>query len=117
MSEETTPNNRSTYKGGYERLAQGMRASDSMAIFRRFATLSIENLLYLQADLVRLERDLRRSQEEDRTSKHNFRSRYSMDWELIYHSRKEAFGASPQQLETILEIRSRLKEYRKAPYF
>lgn len=101
--------------GGYTKLAEGMGACQTTAIFRRFSTLSVENLLYLQGDIICLEKRLRRIQTEDRESVHRDRSRYFNDWFLIRDaerlSKVEGDGNSPSQLRTILQIRKQLKEY------
>lgn len=104
-------------KGGYDRLAQLMSACNSMAIFRRFATLYVENILYLQADLARLEAKLRKVQQMDRQSTDKSRWRRFVAWELILDSQnpgsaKDINEHNSEQLETILEIRARLKDYR-----
>jgi hypothetical protein len=41
---------------GYPKLARHMGASPEIAIFRRFGALNAQNLLYLQAELVHLEK-------------------------------------------------------------
>lgn len=43
---------------GYHRIAEFMSAHGEVAILRRFGKLNMLNLLYLQADLTRLEHDL-----------------------------------------------------------
>lgn len=105
----------SLIKGGYERLAEGMGACTSFTIFRRFTTLSLENLLYLQADLFRLETQLRTIQHQDKHSGHVDRSLYYSDWDRVIESGNyfSVSGNNSRQLETILEIRIRLKEYRQ----
>jgi hypothetical protein len=105
-------------KGGYDVLARGMATCSSFAVFRRFEALSIETLLYLQADLVRLERRLQQVQQDDRNSAQGRRQKYSYKWSSILDSRQRKeqdpdCGEDTRQLMTILEIRRRLKEYRK----
>jgi hypothetical protein len=43
---------------GYHRVAEYMNAHAEVAIFRRFTRLNLLNLLYLQADITRLEQRL-----------------------------------------------------------
>jgi hypothetical protein len=43
---------------GYHRIAEYMSSHGEVAILRRFSRLNILNLLYLQADIVRLEHRL-----------------------------------------------------------
>lgn len=103
-------------KGGYDRVPDLMGKSNSMAIFRRFSKLSIENLLYLQAELIRLEAKLKTIQKEDRESGHHDRSLYYSQWPILAQSKtrseKDNDGNSPHQLNTILEIKALLKDYR-----
>jgi len=117
MDSKTNP---AHWKGGYDTLALGMATCDSFAVFRRFRSLSLENLLYLQADLVRLEKRLRKIQEEDRVSGHEHRAKYSLAWQLIVDSKQRSEkpddnGNNARQLNTILEIRRCLREYRGSP--
>lgn len=105
-------------KGGYARLAELMSSVNSTAVFRRFAKLSVENILYLQADLVRLENKLRKIQEEDRHARRP-RALYHMDWTMILYSdgiAKRGEGDN-QQYKTIIEIQTRLREYRTCRSF
>ena len=49
---------------GYPKLAGQMGLRPEVAIFRRFGALNAENLLYFQAELALLERDLQEQQRE-----------------------------------------------------
>jgi hypothetical protein len=86
-------------QGGYPKLAEGMAACQTLTIFRRFSALSAENLLYLQADIIRLEKRLKRLEKEDQESGHPDRSQYFNDWFLIQDSERlskvEGNGNSP----------------------
>ncbi|KAK4040930.1 hypothetical protein C8A01DRAFT_15236 [Parachaetomium inaequale] len=87
-----------------------------MAAFRRFGALSAEDLLYRQAELVELERNLREYQEEDKKSGHEDRERYGFNWDTLRRSADDdaADGNDGSQWETVLEIREKLKEYHEA---
>lgn len=91
---------------GYDRLASLMGEVDDVAIFRRFGALSAEDLLYRQAELAELEEDLRHYQQEDKDAGDPERARYNLNWGKL----RDSDGA---QLQTILEIRTKLKDYRK----
>lgn len=86
-----------------------------VAIFRRFAALNAQNLLYLQAELKDLEVTLRQAAEEDERSAHPDRVEYSVDWFALKDSieRHAEEGNDGKQWQTMLEIRSKLKEYSK----
>jgi len=63
---------------GYSYLAQTMSAHSELAIFRRFNTLNLQNILYLQAELTYLEKELKELVERDRGVKK--REDYEKDW-------------------------------------
>ncbi|KAL6415592.1 hypothetical protein AUP68_02157 [Ilyonectria robusta] len=104
---------------GYDKLARLMGRCNAVAVFRRFAAISVENLLYLQADLVRLENELRDIQQADKASGHKDRARHRMDWTILLESktRGEEGGDSTRQLDIILEMKARLKEYHEALFY
>jgi hypothetical protein len=95
---------------GYTKLASLMGAHPEVAISRRFGSLNAQNLLYLQAELVKLELKLQRCAQEDAESGHVDRSIYDRDWQTLHES-SLASGGSPEQWQTMLEIRRVLKEY------
>lgn len=97
---------------GYPKLACHMGACPDSSIFRRFGNLNSKNLLYLQAELVHLEKKLQALEKADSISKEGNASHYSRDWYWLENSGDEGNGG---QLETVLEIRGKLREYSKAP--
>ncbi|KAK3385713.1 hypothetical protein B0H63DRAFT_473466 [Podospora didyma] len=101
---------------GYDRLGRLMGELPDTAIFRRFGALGAEDLLYRQAELCELERRLREDQREDKESRHEDRVRYARDWGRLQSSVDEDApeGNDGSQLETILEIREKLKDYQEA---
>ena len=107
---------------GYAKLGSLMGAHSEFAIVRRFGSLNAENLLYLQAELVSLEHDLRIAQAEDNHSNHPDRARYSRDWYSLSRSinANDDLGPSEsrpkdrgreKQWKIILQIREKLKDY------
>jgi hypothetical protein len=92
---------------GYPRLACHMGSFSSAQIFRRFSNINSQNLLYLQAELVHLETKLRRIEGVDKLAQEGKRHLYSREWYWLNESRFE----NGEQLETVLKIRSKLKEY------
>jgi len=98
---------------GYAKLAAFMGAHPETAILRRFGTLNMQNLLYLQAELINLENALHKQAKEDFESGHPERSIYASDWETLRDSTTEKDG-NPAQWNLMLQIRERLKEYNQA---
>ncbi|KAL8836805.1 MAG: hypothetical protein Q9170_002766 [Blastenia crenularia] len=94
---------------GYPGFAQLLGNNGGLAIFRRFATLNAQNLLYLQAELSKLEDELKdlaisdsqSSDEKRRSFQFNIR-----DLKCIHND-----SISSRQWQKILEIRAKLKEY------
>jgi hypothetical protein len=105
-----------TERRGYSLLGRLMGDYPGVAIFRSFSSFSAENLLYLQAELVALEDDLRQAQKEDRTSPHRERRQYGVNWTQLNESLEREDSSSGRedgtQWATILDMREKLKEYR-----
>ncbi|KUJ20684.1 uncharacterized protein LY89DRAFT_579036 [Mollisia scopiformis] len=93
---------------GYPKLARHMGTYSECAIYRRFACLNSQNLLYFQAELTHLEQKLRRLEAADLVSTGENASIYSKDWYWLNNSASEE---NSEQLETVRAIRGRLKEY------
>ena len=100
--------NADTMPEGYSRLATMMGAHPEVAIYRRFGALNAQNLLYLQAELVDLENQLR---DCERSSASSDKAR---DWKALKDS---AALPDPEgkQWRTFSAIRKKLDEYSTAP--
>ena len=87
---------------GYAKLASLMGAYPEVAILRRFGALNVQNLLYLQAELVALESDLKQfaAEGEDQANR-------ARDWYTLSQSRQ----AAGEEWQTMKKIRKKLKEY------
>lgn len=99
---------------GYAKLASLMGANPEVAILRRFGAMNAQNLLYLQAELVALENELRDDADQDSASDDRDRERYSRCWDLLSRSDDNGSGGDEtvgQQWQTMLRIREKLKEY------
>jgi len=95
---------------GYPRLAEHMGTAPEISIFRRFEALNRQNLLYLQAELIRLERRLRNVEADSATcDASDPRSRCSRDWEWM-NITDEKINVNPQW-QLFMQIRGILKEY------
>lgn len=68
---------------GYPRLAQRMCTNSDLAIFRKFAALNAQNLLYLQAELTAREEELRRREKDSSESSEDARRDYAHDWQSL----------------------------------
>ena len=104
---------------GYPRLAHEMGTMPEIATFRRFADLNCQSLLYYQAELIMLERQLRGYEKEAIASMESMDSVDSTD--SAKKSRRGS-GATdwywlgvddPDNLQwkTVLRLRQVLKEY------
>ena len=98
---------------GYAKLASLMGSNPEVAILRRFSALNAQNLLYLQAELVDLEEDLRAIAAEDNTSEDPDRVIYSRDWYTLSRSKNHTADNKDagRQWQIILSIREKLREY------
>lgn len=98
---------------GYSKLASLMGSNPEVAILRRFGSLNAQNLLYLQAELIALEDDLRATAAEDSASDDPDRAIHSRDWYTLSRSTSHAASneAAGKQWQTVLSIREKLRVY------
>jgi len=93
---------------GYEKLAQLMgnsRTDGHFLIFQKFESLSAQNILYLQAEIVNLQETLGGLAKENAESDCPERKKIAQDWWSL-SSAKDC-----EQWETFLHLRRTLKEY------
>ena len=96
---------------GYAKFASFIAADHGMSIYRRFSTLSANNLLHLQAELVHLEAQLRDIITEDKTSGDAEKQKFPYS---VWHLKRSAEDPSighPTQWSKVVEIRQKLKQY------
>lgn len=95
---------------GYPRLAYEMEKDSSIAMVRKFTALSNESLLYFQAELIALEKELRDLQKRDSRPGPGMTpdvdARCAKDWEWL-----GVFNPDCQQWKKVLRIREVLKDY------
>ena len=101
---------------GYPALAEVMSLNDGLDIFRRFSTLNALNLLYMQAELVDLEYDLKDIAAEDcsadaATPKNEGRDSYHVSARALRESGRRG---DDLQWAKVLEARNLLKEYSRS---
>lgn len=92
---------------GYPRLA-ALMGTGAACILRRFAALNARNLLYLQAELIELEIELKVLTEDDARSGDPLRCLYSTQATTL---RKSEGTLECDQWHKFLEIREKLNEY------
>jgi hypothetical protein len=97
---------------GYSKLAHLMVDEDYL-IFRQFKVLSSRDLLFLQAELVKLEEEYTEICQRDRRNSEKESELYEFDWELVSTSKSRDCGG--EQWDKALEIRDKLKEYCSTP--
>ena len=91
---------------GYWKIADLMGSHTEFAIFRRFRSLNMQNLLYLQAEIIHLEEELVELALRD--ARHPGRGSYSKDWWSL--ARGTDHG-DQDQWGMILELRGKLDAY------
>ena len=91
---------------GYNKVAQLMGAHHEFAIFRRFQTLNMRNLLYMQAEIIHLDADLNEVVRLD--AMHADRQDYPYDWFSLAAGED---GEGSEQWRKVLELRERLDKY------
>lgn len=97
---------------GYAKIASRMVAYPELAIVRRFKQLNIQNVLYLQAQLHHLEKQLYSLAKVDIQSSSEQRKLYSRDWYTLSQSLESSDELHRgDQWELVLQIRQVLKEY------
>lgn len=98
---------------GYPRLASLIEARPECAIFRRFGALNAQNLLYLQAELIGLERSLHEQQKQDSESGHQYKTKYAQNWFWLSTSERDG---NTEQLDLVLKARETLRQYSKSTF-
>lgn len=97
---------------GYPKLAGQIGLLPEIAIFRSFSALNAQNLLYLQAELIHLEQQLRKQERADSiNAAQGNKATYAVNWFWLYQSKHDG---DEDQLKLVQTIRARLKEYNKA---
>lgn len=96
---------------GYPKLAAHMGDHPYMAIFRRFRTMDAKILLYYQAELTQLERELEECEIRDANDPSGNKKRYANDWRICLD---DSDGSCDyEQLHTVNKIKKKLREYSK----
>ncbi|KAK5662246.1 hypothetical protein OQA88_8151 [Cercophora sp. LCS_1] len=117
MNVQTTTNLKR--KEGFAQLAQWITldADNDTSIYRKFGELGARNLLYLQAELFALERDLEKIDEEDvlRFAEGDLDAKdLASTWEQLVVRFGRGDEEARRRMELILKIREKVKEYHEA---
>jgi len=91
-------------------LAYLMGNAPLAAHVRRFATLSMRNILYLQAEIQFLEKKLLLAENKDSRSGRGKELSYSLNWQ---HLKDSANSENKEQYELIRDLRRLMEEYGK----
>lgn len=94
---------------GYPLLAACMGQMPQMAMFRRFSAMNAQDLLYRQAEIVGMEKELHELQHRD-ANKTGRPREYTQNWELLRHSARDG---NSEQWDLVKKLRMKLKEYSK----
>lgn len=78
------------------------------AILRRFSSLNSQNLLYLQAEMVHLEKRLRELEAAASQERDGNKRLYAKDWYWLKGSTDDGDG---ELWNAVLEAKAKLKEY------
>ncbi|PMD62034.1 uncharacterized protein K444DRAFT_525568 [Hyaloscypha bicolor E] len=103
--------NANTLVEGYPRLAAQMGHYPETGIYRRFASLNSQNLLYLQAELVHLEKKVRQLETAASREQGGNKYLYAKDW---YWLKVSAEDGENELWQTVQETKAKLKEYNDA---
>ena len=111
-SEPPPPNqgiSRSWSMGSYPKLSTFMASWPDVAIFRRFGALNAQNLLFLQAEITHLERELEIIRRNNELNNDEKGLRGDRNWFEL--SQESENGEPHPQWVVIQDIRDKLKEY------
>lgn len=93
---------------GYHAVARFLDVDTRVPIVRRFGVLNTQDLLYMQAELVQLERELECIAREDAESQDPERTAYCHSTKALLQSLQ---GGDDFQWRKMLEIREKLRQY------
>lgn len=99
-----------TVTDGYEKLAELMSLKPETAIFRRFQTLIVTNLLRLQAELQDMEHELAEIRSDDAQSQDAIRKGYRYDFRSMRDWKETGDSL---QYDLLVAIGEKLAEYSK----
>lgn len=96
---------------GYAKVARLMAKYEEFGILKRFKTLTYQDLLYRQAEIIYLQEDLEKLAERDSTDA--ARQFYTKDWWALAHTKPKQEGG--EQWRKVQQIRKKLDDYSTTP--
>jgi hypothetical protein len=96
------------HPGGYPMLAERIALKPQMGIYRRFDALNARHILYLQAELCILEKELRNKEREDRKKIEGGSSKYAADYQRMLETPGDEDKC---QLQLIKKMHKKLNQY------
>lgn len=103
---------------GYGKIARLMGKYPESAMVHQFSELSLQNILYMQAELAGLEQDFRRLEAENDGSADGEKAAFSLDWYTLSSTAEVVGGDGDdeeeednEQWQLALRLREKLKEY------
>jgi hypothetical protein len=95
---------------GYPRLAERVALKPATGIYRRFDALNSRHILYLQAELCILEKELHGLEHQDRKNPNGTRSKFAIDYQRMLET---PVDEDQRQLELIGTMHKKLDLYSK----
>ena len=101
------------YVSGFPSLAAFIATDPehSTALYRRFDRLSARNLLYLQSELVTLEKRQDELDRQDLLSDELNAKESARDWDILKARAKSGDGEAEERVKVAHAIRDKIKEY------
>jgi hypothetical protein len=96
------------HPGGYPMLAERIAVKPQTGIYRRFDALNARHILYLQAELCILEKQMRNKEQEDRKQKEGGSSKYAVDYQRMLETPSDE---DQTQLELIKKMHKKMNQY------
>lgn len=93
---------------GYPRLSERISFKPETGIYRRFDGLNARHLLYLQAELCTMEKNLFWLEQQDNKSTSGRRSEYATDYQCML---EEPHGEQSEQFRLIAKMHEKLNQY------
>ncbi|KAF3920441.1 hypothetical protein ABW20_dc0104883 [Dactylellina cionopaga] len=103
-----------TYAPGYPSTAAIVSTDAELSVYRRFDRLNARNLLYYQAEIMYLEAELDKLDEEDGLLKEPEAKYHLRHFKELWEGRDER---TRRRLSVVQEIRYQLKQYNKALFY
>lgn len=95
---------------GYAKIASFMSSHSESAQVLRFSDISLQNILYLQAEIYGLREDLRHIEKQNQSSSSEELKSFSLDWFTLASTQNDN-GQTNEQWQKFVKLRKLLKDY------